>query len=257
MEEESSMPVREFPTTSSGTRPTPIASGLHLIGLLLILFGTAAVGFLAQHHAAADSTSGGQLADHSKAIHIYLVALLMDWALFYYCYAGVRGKGGTLGSLSSGRWTSTREVLIEVAIAIPFWALWEGVAYGVHHIVDILDPSGTSATVDSLLPQSVAEIAFWILLCLTAGFCEEIAFRGYLQKQFHAFTGSIGVGVVLQGIVFGIAHGYQGWKNVVVITALGLLYGILAACRRDLRVNMISHAWSDMWEGWLKFILFH
>ena len=49
----------------------------------------------------------------------------------------------------------------------------------------------------------------------------------------------------------------EGWKNVVVITALGLLYGVLAAWRRTLRVNMISHAWSDAWEGWLKLILFH
>ena len=180
----------------------------------------------------------------------------MDWALFYYCYAGVRRRGGTLSSLSAGRWTSSKDVLIDVAIAIPFWALWEGVAYGVHYLLDLLNPSGKAAAVDSLLPKSMVEITLWILLCLTAGFCEEIAFRGYLQKQFHAFTGSIVIAVVLQGIVFGVAHGYQGWKNVAVITALGLLYGALAAWRRNLRVNMISHAWSDAWEGWLKLVFF-
>lgn len=251
------MPVNELSTASSGLRPVPIASKFHLVGLLLLLFGTAAAGFLAPYHAAAGAAPAGQLADHSKAVHIYLVALFMDWALFYYCYAGVHGKGGTLASLSAGRWNSAKDVLTDIAIAIPFWALWEGVAYGVHYLLDLLHPSSAAATVSSLLPQSLAEISLWILLCLTAGFCEEIAFRGYLQKQFHAFTGSIAAAVVLQGIVFGLAHGYQGWKNVVVITALGLLYGALAAWRRNLRVNMISHAWSDAWEGWLKFILFH
>jgi membrane protease YdiL (CAAX protease family) len=180
----------------------------------------------------------------------------MDWALFYYCWAGVHNAGGTLASLSAGRWTSANDLLVDVAIAIPFWALWEGVAYGAHYALDRLHPAGTAAAVDSLLPKSLLEISLWILLCLTAGFCEEIAFRGYLQKQFHAFTGSVAVAVILQGIVFGIAHGYQGWKNVVVITALGILYGMLAAWRRNLRVNMISHAWSDAWEGWLKFVLF-
>jgi len=248
------VPVSDFRTTPSDIRPVSIASKLHLIGLLLLLFGTAAAGFLAQRHAAS-AAPAGQLAEHSKAIHIYLVALFMDWALFYYCYAGVRRKGGTLASLSAGRWTSAKDVLTDVAIAIPFWALWEGVAYGVHYLLDVLNPRGTAAAVDSLLPKSPVEITLWILLCLTAGFCEEIAFRGYLQKQFHAFTGSIAVAVVLQGIVFGIAHGYQGWKNVVVITALGLLYGTLAAWRRNLRVNIISHAWSDAWEGWLKFVV--
>jgi membrane protease YdiL (CAAX protease family) len=253
------MVITELRTEPSTIRPLPIATTLHLIGLLLLLFGTAAAGFLAQHHVAEPNGTApaGQLADHGKAIHIYLVALFMDWALFYYCYAGVRRRGGTLATLSAGRWISAKDVLTDIAIAVPFWALWEGLAYGVHRLLDTLHPSGTAAAVDSLLPKSLIEITLWILLCLTAGFCEEIAFRGYLQKQFHALTGSIAIAVVLQGIVFGIAHGYQGWKNVCVITALGVLYGILAAWRRNLRVNMLSHAWSDIWEGWLKFLLFH
>lgn len=61
------MPVSELCTTSSGIRPVPIASKLHLIDLLLILFGTAAAGFLAQHHASSAATVG-QLTDHGKAI---------------------------------------------------------------------------------------------------------------------------------------------------------------------------------------------
>jgi len=150
-----------------------------------------------------------------------------------------------------------RIVFTDIAIAIPFIAIWEGVAYAGHYLLDLFDPSSNAATVESLLPKSLLEISLWILLCLTAGFCEEIAFRGYLQKQFHALTGSIAIAVILQGIVFGITHGYQGWKNVVVISALGILYGMLAAWRRNLRVNIISHAWSDAWEGWLKLILFH
>ena len=238
------MTAAELRTTSSDIRPVPIASKLHLIGLVLILFGIAAAGFLAQRHATSAAPTG-RLAEHSQAIHIYVVALFMDWALFYYCYAGVRRNGGTLASLSAGRWTSAKDVLTDIAIAIPFWGLWEGVAYGVHYLLNVLDPHGTAATVSSLLPQSLLEISLWILLCLTAGFCEEIAFRGYLQKQFHALTGSIAVAVVLQAIVFGVAHGYQGWKNAVVIIVLGLLYGALADWRRNLRVNMISHAWSD------------
>jgi uncharacterized protein len=242
-----------------GPTPAPLASKAHLAGLLLILLGIAAAGFLAQQHAAAPASTApaGQLAGHSKAIHIYLVALFMDWALFYYCYAGVRKNGGTLSSLSGGRWTSFKDAAVDLAIAIPFWAVWEGVAYGVHYLLDFIRPTVKAAAVDSLLPRSLLEIVLWILLCITAGFCEEVAFRGYLQKQFHALTGSIAIAILLQGIVFGITHGYQGWKNVIVITALGILYGTLAAWRRNLGVNIISHAWSDLWEGWLKFLLFH
>jgi len=248
------LPVQE----TSGKRPVAIASKLHLAGLLLLLFGTAAAGLVAQHHAAAPAGAApsGQLAEHGKAVHIYLVALFMDWALFYYCYAGVRRAGGTLASFSAGRWGSAKVLLTDVAIAIPFWGVWEAVAYGMHYLLEALHPSGAVAVVDSLLPKSLLEIVLWTLLCATAGFCEEMAFRGYLQKQFHALTGSIALAVVLQGIVFGIAHGYQGWKNVVVISALGILYGALATWRKNLRVNMMSHAWSDFWEGWVKFLIF-
>ena len=58
--------------------------------------------------------------------------------------------------------------------------------------------------------------------------------------------------VIGQGVLFGLMHSYQGWKQVIVISALGVLYGALAAWRRNLRANIIAHAWSDVWEGWLK-----
>ena len=87
------------------------------------------------------------------------------------------------------------------------------------------------------------------LFPLTAGFCEEAIFRGYLQKQFHALTGSAAIAVLAQAILFGIAHGYQGLKNVIVITVLGLLYGLLALARGILRPGMIAHVWSDVYGG--------
>lgn len=129
-------------------------------------------------------------------------------------------------------------------------------SYGVTWLLKMLHPSAAAA-IDTLLPKSLSEIVMWILLCLTAGFCEEVVFRGYLQKQFHAFTGSVTAAILLQGIVFGITHGYQGWDNVIVISVLGCLFGILAAWRGNLRVNIISHAWSDIWGGWLATVIFH
>lgn len=137
----------------------------------------------------------------------------------------------------------------DIAIAIPFWVVWEATAYGVHWL---LGPGTSARSVAALLPQSLPEALLWILVSVTAGFCEELQSRGYLQRQLHALTGSIVAAVIGQGVLFGLMHSYQGWKQVIVISALGVLYGALAAWRRNLRANIMSHAWSDVWEGWLK-----
>ena len=228
----------------------PIASMRHFLGLLFIGACTVGFGFYAQH-ANAGSAPTGQLASHSVAIRIYLFAVSLDWALFYYCWGGVHHRGGSLWSLAGGRWNSWRSVGVDLAIALPFWGLWEGAAYGVSRL---LGPS-SARTVDSLLPHSFLEVLVWIATCITAGVCEEMVFRGYLQRQLHAFTGSLVTAVLAQGVIFGLFHAYQGWKRVIVICVLGILYGALAAWRRNLRVNIISHAWSDLWEGWLKFLV--
>ncbi len=230
--------------------PDPIASFRHLIGLFFIGAGVVAFGFLAQHGSSAGAQSG-QLAAHGIAIKVYLVVIFMDWALFYYCWVGVHRRGGSLWSLSGGRWKSWRGIAADLAIALPFWLIWEGAAWVVSRL---LGPNGAKS-VDSLLPKSLIEIIVWTVTCITAGVCEEMIFRGYLQRQLHAFTGSLFTAVIAQGVLFGLFHAYQGWKNVTVICVLGVLYGALAAWRGNLRVNIVSHAWSDFWEGWLKFVV--
>jgi len=146
--------------------------------------------------------------------------------------------------------------VVDLGIALPFWLLWEGAAYGVHWLLDPrLLGSGSAKTVDSLLPQSLLEVLVWIATCVTAGVCEEMVFRGFVQRQFHALSGSIVVAVLAQGVIFGLFHSYQGWRNVAVISVLGILYGALAAWRRNVRANIVVHAWTDVWEGWLKFLV--
>ena len=238
--------------------PPQIASWRHLIGFLLIFAGVAAMGFLAQHApGGVGPAAGGQLASHNKAIPIYLTAIFMDWALLYYCWVGVHRRGGNISTLSGGRWTSWKSVAVDLSIALPFWVLWEAAALGVHRLLDAhaLLEASTAKTVDSLLPQSLIEVLIWIATSITAGICEEMAFRGYLQRQLQALSGSVVVAVLGQGLVFGLGHSYQGWKNTVVITVLGVMFGILAAWRGNLRANIVVHAWADVWEGWLKFVV--
>ena len=100
-----------------------------------------------------------------------------------------------------------------------------------------------------LIPGSKLELAVWFCMSATAGFCEEIIFRGYLQRQFATITNSVLAGVLLSAAAFGAAHGYEGVARMVLIGIYGLMFGLLAWWRKSLRPGMIAHAWHDAFSG--------
>ena len=239
-------------TTEAASGPVPnnrqpIASVAHTLGLLLINVGIAVWGIVAQMR----STGGsGLAAGHSGAVPLYSSLIVMEWALLYYVWQGVR-KNVTFWALVGGRWSNLRDVLTDFGIALPFWVIWETAAW----LVTLALGPSAAKTVDVLLPRGVIEVVLWIGLSASAGFCEEIVYRGYLQRQLHAFAGNGALAVFGQAVVFGMGHAYQGWKNVVVIIVLGVLYGLLVVWRGNLRSSMLAHAWSDIYGGYVKFLL--
>jgi uncharacterized protein len=229
-----------------------IAPAWHFALFFVIVGWTLYAGWAAQHHALQNPQPPSAIHEHAAVIRSWLIAAGADLLFLFYCWAGVRGYGGSLFAYIGGRWKTGREFLTDIVIAIPFWIVWELVAYGVYWIIG----SGNNAQVFPIFPNSFSEALAWTFLSITAGVCEELIFRGYLQTQFLAISGSRVFAVIAQGFVFGAMHSYQGWRPVLVISILGMLYGALAAWRRNLRVNIITHAWTDLFEGWLKFLMF-
>jgi uncharacterized protein len=221
-----------------------VASSRHLAGLLLIQLGLAAGGAYLQSRPSA----GTNLApSHSGIAPLYVSMIALEWGLVWYVWGGIHDRGLRLLDLVGQRWSSWKNVFVDLAIALPFWALWEAAA----RLVQFALGENHAKTVQVLLPQSWLEIVLWLGLSASAGVCEEIVFRGYFQKQFQALTGSVALAVALQALVFGAGHAYQGMKQVVVISVLGALYGVLAAWRKSLRPGMIAHAASDIVGGLL------
>jgi uncharacterized protein len=100
-----------------------------------------------------------------------------------------------------------------------------------------------------VLPLTRAEYIMFIPLAIVAAFCEEVIFRGYLQRQFLAWTRNAPLAVALQAVVFGIGHTYQGWKGLIVISVYGALFGILVLLRKSLRPGIMQHAGEDLVSG--------
>jgi uncharacterized protein len=229
-------------------RARPVAPYWHSAIFLLIIVGSVRLGYLAQHR---PSTGAGLASQHAGVIKLYIGAAVADWLLFWFCWWGVSLKKVSLRELFQPRWNSWRAFAIDLAVTVPFWFIWEAAARLVHRL---LGPS-QAKTVDILLPQTVVEIIAWIGVSITAGIAEEAVFRGYAQRQLLGLSKSVVVAVIGQGMIFGCAHAYQGWKNVVVISVLGVLYGAFAVWRRSLLPGMVAHAWTDVYEGWLKFVI--
>jgi hypothetical protein len=100
-----------------------------------------------------------------------------------------------------------------------------------------------------MLPRGPVETSLWLALSASAGFCEELVFRGYFLTQLRALTRSRWSALILQAALFGISHGYQGVTACLKIAVFGALYGIVALWRRSLRPGMIAHAWTDVAGG--------
>ena len=223
----------------------PVASYRHSLGFLGIVALTMLAGFFAQHQATA---GGGITSDRSGMIPLYLSAIVMNGLLVYFVWGGVRHHGGNLFDLIGGRWASWRDLGRDLAIAAPFWLVLKAAAWGMAWLLG----QDHAKTVDVLLPHGVLEVSLWIAVSAMAGFGEELVFRGYVQRQALALSGSTLIAVIGQGVLFGVMHAYQGWKAVVVISGMGMLFGWLAVWRRNLRVGMLAHGWQDLWAGWLS-----
>ena len=190
-----------------------------------------------------------------------------ELAMLAWIWFGLRLRGLRFRSLIGDLERGVRGVAIDLGVAGVFWVgsllvlaslgiFWEVLDAAIHHRT--FAPNGqpdaaqqhTIHTLLRLAPSSASEIAAWILLCAFAAFAEEIVFRGYLQRQFTAWgRGALWVGVVFSGIFFGMAHGYQGARNMVLLSVFGALFSLLAIFRRSLRAGIIAHAWQDMIAG--------
>jgi uncharacterized protein len=225
-------------TAPEAVRVTAVAPVWHTIVLLVVVVGISAVSGWQQLQ-----LQGRPLPSRMAE---YLFTLGYEFLLLgYVWFFGLRKYHVSLTEIVGGKWRKFGDFLLDVAIALLFWLV---VVIVLLILSFTLHFRGMDAA-KALLPQTTVELYIFVVLAIAAGFCEEIIFRGYLLRQFTAWTGSIAAGVALQAVVFGVGHIYQGWKGVVVISIYGALFGILAAMRKSLRPGIIQHCGQDAISG--------
>ena len=181
----------------------------------------------------------------------YLATMVWEWMLVGLVWLGVR-KRVSMRELIGGRWANWEAFFLDLVYAIAFWFGAMIVLGGMAKLMHLDEGGNMEAMRKSLgflAPGSRLELAVWFCVSTTAGICEEIIFRGYLQRQFAAMSNSMLTGVLLSAAVFGASHGYEGIARMLLIAVFGLMFGLLAWWRKSLRPGMMAHAWHDALSG--------
>lgn len=221
-----------------------VAPVWHTVAVLLVVLGVSLLG--ARIELPAIFGSHGRVSQ-------YLIAMFVEWATVALIWWGLSRRGIRLSDLIGGSWARRIHVLRDLGIGIAFVVIF---GFGLTQVLSYLLKAVQPPALRALMPHTPVETILWVLLALTGGFCEEVIFRGYLQRQFSVLTRSLVGGILLQAIAFGLSHGYQGWRLMSVIAVYGVCFGWLAHWRRSLRPGMLGHALQDATVGLLaRFLL--
>jgi membrane protease YdiL (CAAX protease family) len=218
-----------------------IASRKHTLIFLLIAAGATLLGLLQTR------ASGGPTQAPASRVVPYLILIGTQLLWVRFVLFGMRRQGHSLAELTGGRSVTARGLAMDLLFAAIGFVALNAAAEGVKLLL-----GDTHANVSFLLPHGPIESVLWILVSITAGTCEEIAFRGYLQRQLAAMTGSVAGAILLQAAIFGVMHAYQGLRSIASTGAIGLILGILTWRRGNIRAGAIAHSAEDILGGLVR-----
>lgn len=241
-----STPEIQTTAPSQTSAPQLIAPFWHTLLLLVFICGFSFLGAGSQHKV-------GQ----SHREFLYLTTIVVEWLMFAYTAWSIRrARRTTIREVIGGRWQTPEDFLVDIALAAGFWVVAIFVLASLGYAMGLTAPGKAEETrkvLGFLAPQTLRQGVLFGILCVTAGFCEEFIFRGYFQRQFAGIAKNIYVGIVGSAIVFGLGHGYEGAKRMLLIAIYGLMFGLLAHFRKSLRPGMMAHAWHDGFTGVLLY----
>lgn len=241
-------PLRiEAEPRAASSQAAPLASLGHTAALVGVMLAVAIAGTVLQHAGApVASPSAPTSPAVSRIWSQYLPLLLVNGLLLLYV-ARLFRPHNALPELLGRTWRRPADALTDLLAAALAFTL-------IVALEALMRPwfTGRNAAVSALLPSTEAERLTWMLVASSIGFCEEVVYRGYLQIQLGAFTRSPAWGLVLQALLFGLAHLEQGPGAALRIGAYGLILGVLARQRSSLMPGILCHMAIDLASGLLR-----
>jgi membrane protease YdiL (CAAX protease family) len=100
----------------------------------------------------------------------------------------------------------------------------------------------------SFIPTRQLQYLACVVSALSAGVCEEIGFRGYMQRPIEKRHGAV-VAILVSSIMFTLLHLTKGWAligMVPIVFGAGLLLGALARIAGTLWFGILGHWLMDI-----------
>jgi len=229
-------------TAVADSQKQPLAPWWHTV-LVLAPIAIGSVASAYQH-----GLPNANLSNISHRLSSYFTVLVEEWLGVLLVWLALRRRGLAVGSLVSGHWRSPRAFFRDLGLAIGFMIVVVPLVGALAYLLG----ANTNSALANIPPKSAFELVVFLALAATAGFGEELVFRGYLTQQFSSWTGSRALAVILQGILFGLAHGFYG-KAMLAVMLQGWLLGLLANWRKSLRPGMLAHGLQDSIGGIVAF----
>jgi membrane protease YdiL (CAAX protease family) len=192
----------------------------------------------------------GEIIDRTK---LYLTTMTGHWFLFAFALA--------LWISQERSWPA-----LGFSLTTDIWFI-VGVALTVAGVVLLVLPIRQIATSDAdearslreqlgkleiIIPRNGNELGRFYSLSLTAGIVEETLWRGFMIWYFSQFL-PLWAAALVSTIGFGLAHAYQGIKNLPRVTVVGAAFAGLYLLTGSLWLPMVLHAAVDILQGRLAY----
>jgi hypothetical protein len=171
-----------------------------------------------------------------------IVTVLMQWGIFTINYASLVTEETGLKGIGVRKLTP-----LDLAWAVAFWLAALLTLTGLSWV---MAKAGLEipSEIEFLIPKDFKGRILWVVVSVTAGFCEEVAFRGYLMTRLRLLTKSNSwvIPTIVSSLVFGICHSYQGIAGFILISIYGVLFSLLYIRTGSLWPGIIAHFFQDV-----------
>ena len=99
-----------------------------------------------------------------------------------------------------------------------------------------------------ILPVTQEERAWFVLVSVTAGICEEILYRGFLIRYLSngPWHAGLWIALAIASISFGLGHGYQGLSGIIGTALIGAVMAVIFLASGSLWLPITLHAIIDL-----------